>query len=62
MSDEDRKPYRVLSKNGRWSVVDGAGRLAAACGDERNARHYETLLNEAHDRGYRAGYKAAKNA
>ncbi|MEN8148943.1 MAG: hypothetical protein ABFS86_03920 [Planctomycetota bacterium] len=62
MSDEERKPYRAIEKNGMWSVVDGAGRTAAACGGEPNARHYETLLNEAHDRGYRAGYRAAKNA
>jgi len=62
MSDDDRKPYRAVEKNDRWSVVDGSGRMICACGDERNARHYETLLNQAHDRGYRAGYRDAKQA
>ena len=62
MSDEDRKPYEAVEKNGMWSVVDGAGHLVCACGDERNARHYEVLLNQAHDRGFKAGYHAARHA
>jgi len=62
MSDDDRKPYEAVERNGMWSVVDGAGQSVCACGDERNARHYEVLLNQAHDRGYRAGYKAARQS
>jgi hypothetical protein len=62
MSDEERRPYRAEERDGAWGVVDGAGQTVAACGDERNARHYETLLNQAHERGYKAGYRAAKRA
>jgi len=62
MIEDDRRPYRAVEKNGRWSVVDAGGRTVAACGDERNARHYETLLNQAHERGYRAGFRDAKRA
>jgi len=62
MNEEARRPYRAAEKNGAWSVVDADGRMVCACGDERNARHYETLLNQAHERGYKAGWRAAKHA
>ncbi len=62
MSDEDRKPYRVHEKNGMWSVVDDDGQMVCACGAEANAEHYVVLLNQAHERGYRRGYRDAKRA
>jgi hypothetical protein len=54
--------YHVSSNDGRFEVVDPAGRNILVCRDEPSATHYTVLLNEAYQRGYKAGYRDARRA
>ena len=59
MTDE-AAPYQVKPDAKRFLVVDDSGRTIMACGDEHSATGYVVLLNEAYRRGYKAGYRHAK--
>jgi hypothetical protein len=50
-------PYDVSDRDGRFDVRSASGRVVMSCGDEASARHYASLLNEAFDAGYKAGFR-----
>jgi hypothetical protein len=61
MSDpEEPEPYCVEPAPGGFQVVDAAGEIILACGDEANAGQYAALLSQAYRRGYKAGYRTAR--
>lgn len=61
MTDEDT-PYRVEHHEGGWRVLDATGNTCVVCRDEQNARHYADLLCRAHRAGYKAGFRAGRDA
>ncbi|MCA9131659.1 MAG: hypothetical protein KDA45_00820 [Planctomycetales bacterium] len=56
----DEQPYHVVAAAGEYQIQDDQGRTVMVCRDTRSATHYSTLLIQAFQRGYRAGYRAAK--
>ena len=60
MADETPPPYHVVFDEDRYCVRADNDQQVLACGDERSAQHYVSLLNNAYRRGYRAGYRDAK--
>ena len=58
--DETPLPYQVQSADKLFQVVDEFGRVVLNSGDRANAEQYVALLNQAFQRGYKAGYRAAK--
>jgi hypothetical protein len=58
---EETKPYLVEPAPGGFQVVDAAGTIILACGDEANAGQYAALLSQAYDRGFKAGCRKAKS-
>ena len=62
MTDPDEnEPYRIEPAPGVFQVVDAAGKIILACGDEANAGQYAALLSQAYDRGFKAGCRKAKS-
>ena len=61
MQEDERTPYEITQQGDAYHVVDQAGNLVCACGGKLNAQHYATILNQAYQRGYKAGYHAAKS-
>lgn len=57
---ETESPYRAESDENRFRVVDESGRVELECGSLASAEHYAALLNQAFQRGFKAGYRAAK--
>jgi hypothetical protein len=60
MLDDDTKLYCVTQVQGRFEIQDDAERCIVVCRDERSATDYAVLLNEAYRRGFKAGYRQAK--
>ncbi len=60
MSDPAEAPFRPQAEQGRFRVVDAAGRVVLDCGDRASAEQYAALLNEAYRRGFKAGFRAAR--
>ena len=60
MTDSEEQPYGVDRHDGQFRVLDVSGRVIMVCGDESSATHYAVLLNEAYQRGSKAGYRKAK--
>lgn len=60
--DEIELPYRTQSTEGHARVVDESGKAVLDCGNVASAEQYATLLNQAFQRGFKAGYRAAKRA
>jgi hypothetical protein len=60
--DEIEPPYRAQSIEGRAKVLDESGKVVLDCGNVASAEQYATLLNQAFQRGFKAGYRAAKRA
>ena len=59
---EDRLPaYEVTNADDRFEVVNDDGRVCMVCRDEPSARHYAELMNQAFSRGYKSGYRDARN-
>ena len=57
---EDRTPaYVVEQKDDKHGVVDRSGRTILQCAGVQNAMHYATLMNQAFEVGYKAGYRDA---
>lgn len=55
---DDRTPaYSVEEKDGEHRVVDRSGRIILQCAGAQNAMHYATLINQAFEVGYKAGYR-----
>ena len=62
MLDNEKEPYRVDSREGRFEVVNEPGRVVMVCNEQGSATEYAVLLNEAYRQGYKAGYRDAKGA
>lgn len=60
--DESVSPYEVQSAESHIRVVDESGRVVLNCASLANAEQYVALLNQAFERGYKAGYRAARRA
>lgn len=58
--NEIEPPYRIQPTESHFQVVDESGRVALSSGDRANAEQYAALLNQAYQRGYKAGFRAAK--
>ena len=54
--------YSVEEKDDTHRVVDRSGRTILQCAGLQNAMHYATLMNQAFEVGYKAGYRDASNA
>jgi hypothetical protein len=62
MTDPDEnEPYRIEPAQGVFQVVDVAGKIILACGDEANASQYAALLCQAYHRGFKAGCRKARS-
>ena len=59
MEDNDQPAYRVQPDAGRFCVIDGQGRIVMVCGDAGNADQYAVLMNQAYQRGFKAGVRKA---
>jgi len=55
--DDLHLAYTVQERNARFEICAASGRIVLVCGDEGSAAHYAALLNEAHQAGYKVGYK-----
>ena len=60
--DDSESPFRLESEKNQIRVVDASGRIVLNCADPHSAEQYAALLNEAYRRGYKAGYRAAREA
>ena len=62
--DDIEPPYRTQSAEGHAQVVDESGKVVLDCGNVNiaSAEQYATLLNQAFQRGFKAGFRAAKRA
>ncbi len=60
MPSDEATPYRINPRNGGWEVLDDSGRVVMKCRDERSATDYAVLLNEAYQRGFKAGWREAR--
>jgi hypothetical protein len=58
--DEIESPYRAQSEESQFRVVDESGRVVLNCGGLASAEQYAALLNQAFQRGYKAGFRAAR--
>lgn len=62
-SPEDRAPaFSIDERDGRYRILDDAGRVLLECGDAHSAGHYAALLNQVFERGYKAGYRDGNDA
>jgi len=57
---ETSEPYRIEAAPDRFQVVDAVGDVILTCSDEDDAAQYAALLSHAYHRGYKAGYRQAK--
>ncbi|HEV2331432.1 MAG TPA: hypothetical protein VGY56_21830 [Verrucomicrobiae bacterium] len=56
--DENEPPYRTQSTDRNVQVVDETGRVVLNCGDSASAEQYAVLLNQAFQRGFKAGSRS----
>ena len=61
MADANEESYRVRPQDNQFQVLDASDRVVMVSHDEASATQYSVLLNEAYTRGYKAGYRAARN-
>ena len=62
MADVEDQPYAVRTAPDRFEVLDASERVVMVSRDAASATQYAVLLNEAFRRGYKAGYKAARES
>ena len=53
-------PYVVVTEPDAYVVTDSEGRSIMHCRDAHSAEHYRAILTQAFQRGYRQGYRTAK--
>ncbi len=58
--DDIDPPYQTQSNEGRARVVDESGRVVLDCGDPASAEQYAALLNQAFQRGFKAGFRIGR--
>ena len=61
MADANEAPYHVRPHGNQFQVLDASDRVVMVSNHEASATQYSVLLNEAYTRGYKAGYRAARN-
>jgi len=54
--------YRVSQHDNAFCVIAPSGRTLITSPSAPTAEHYADLLNKAYQNGYKAGFKAAKQA
>jgi hypothetical protein len=57
---EEDRPYRVVPVDDTYVVVGEKDLQILSCRDAVSAEHYVVLLSEAYRRGYRYGFREAK--
>jgi hypothetical protein len=62
MEDNDQPAYRVQPDGESFCVMDQQGRVVMVCGDAGNADQYAVLMNQAYQRGFKAGVHKAREA
>jgi hypothetical protein len=60
--EEDEPVFRVLADQGGFLVVDAARLTVMVCRDAGSADQYATLLNQAYQKGFKAGYRKGRGA
>lgn len=60
--DDCTPAYSVEEKDDKHGVVDRSGRIILQCNGVQNAMHYATLMNQAFEVGYKAGYRDGNKA
>jgi hypothetical protein len=58
--DEIEPPYQVQSIENTIRIIDQSGRVVLDFGDRTNAEQYAAMLNQAFERGFKAGFRAAR--
>jgi hypothetical protein len=53
--------YSVLQQEGRFNVCARSGQVIMTCGDAASAAHYASLLKQAHDAGYKQGFRDGRS-
>jgi hypothetical protein len=61
MADAGEGPYQVRPEDNQFQVLDASNRVVMVSHDQASATQYSVLLNEAYSRGYKSGYRAARN-
>lgn len=57
---DEQEPYRAEPDGLRFKVVDWEENIALVCGDKQSAEQYAVLMNQAFRRGYKAGFRKAR--
>ena len=57
IEDPDELAYKVQRDGERFCVVDLKERIVIACNDAANAEQYAVLMNQAFQRGFKAGVR-----
>ena len=57
VEDPEESPYKVEPEGERFRVFDFEGRTVMVCGDAANADQYAVLMNQAFQRGFKAGVR-----
>jgi hypothetical protein len=57
---DESEPYNVQPEAGRFSIVDWEGNVILVCGDSPSAEQYAALMNRAFRRGFKAGFRKAR--
>jgi len=60
MSLKSESPYRTRSTEMGFVVEGDESKLVLQCGDQQSAEQYVVLMNQAYRRGYKAGYRSAR--
>ena len=58
--DDPHSSYSVQEQNSRFEVTTPSGRTILVFNDMSSASHYASLLNEAHQAGYKLGFREGK--
>lgn len=62
MNRNPESPYRAKQTAHSFIIEDDQGRRILDCRDRQSAEQYVVLLNQAHQRGYKAGFRAARSS
>ena len=60
--DDHTPAYSVEENNDKHRVVDRSGLTILQCAGFQSAMHYATLMNQAFEVGYKAGYRDGNKA
>lgn len=60
MDSDNHTEYRVETNQGRFEILNSAGRPVLRYRDMESASHYASLLNEAFKVGFKLGYRKGR--